>query len=259
MAFAFRAAVTAGQIFTAGGTSWSFTTSAAINSGDLIIVRISSDNLDTTDGETSVVSSVSVGGQALTKRREYTNGQGAAAAGVTCSVWSLQNSSALSSGATVAIEFSGSLAANGAITRVLAFTMDNATTLTEAAYNVLAQDAAQPGSLAVSGLASASYLFIRSCAMEGNAAPLTVSSGWSNSPNTNSSSVSIASEHLIATATGATSDGFTMSASLDNASVLLALSEGGGGGGDVFFEGLHRIEQGMKPSTAAGMGGVLQE
>ena len=28
---------------------------------------------------------------------------------------------------------------------------------------------------------------------------------------------------------------------------------------DVFIEGLHRIEQGMKPNTAAGMGGVLQE
>ncbi len=32
-----------------------------------------------------------------------------------------------------------------------------------------------------------------------------------------------------------------------------------GGGGDVFFENRHPIEQGMKPQTAAGIGGVLQE
>ena len=29
--------------------------------------------------------------------------------------------------------------------------------------------------------------------------------------------------------------------------------------GGVFFENQHPIEQGMKPSTAAGLGGVLQE
>ena len=28
---------------------------------------------------------------------------------------------------------------------------------------------------------------------------------------------------------------------------------------DVFIEGLHRIEMGMKPLTAAGLGGVLEE
>lgn len=35
------------------------------------------------------------------------------------------------------------------------------------------------------------------------------------------------------------------------------LSLGGGGGAEVFFENRHAIEQGMKPQTAAGLGGVL--
>lgn len=41
--------------------------------------------------------------------------------------------------------------------------------------------------------------------------------------------------------------------------VRLRVSGGGGGGGDAFFENRHPIEQGMKPQTAVGLGGILIE
>lgn len=48
-------------------------------------------------------------------------------------------------------------------------------------------------------------------------------------------------------------DGYLME---DGLGVLILEQQAGG---DVFFEDRHPIEQGMKPQTAAGMGGVLVE
>lgn len=48
-------------------------------------------------------------------------------------------------------------------------------------------------------------------------------------------------------------DGYLME---DGLGVLILEQQAGG---DVFFEDRHSIEQGMKPLTAAGMGGVLVE
>jgi len=53
---------------------------------------------------------------------------------------------------------------------------------------------------------------------------------------------------------------FTLSASQSWVSYTVGIAAtGGGGGGEVFLENRHGIEQGIKPQTAAGIGGVLIE
>lgn len=50
-------------------------------------------------------------------------------------------------------------------------------------------------------------------------------------------------------------DGFQ----LEDATGVVLLEATAGASSDVFIEGLHPIMQGMRPLTAAGLGGVLQE
>lgn len=258
MVFAFRANVF-GAAFGTGGTTWNGTTSAAINSGDLLIFLTGGDNLDAADGETAVVSTVSVGGQALTKLREYTNGQGAPAAGATVSVWVLQNSLAKAGGSATQITFSGSIAANSFIGRCYAFTMDNAQTLTEVDHAFSTGDGSvEPGDITLSGLVNAPYLFFRFIGIEGSTVLGANSTGWTGQTGAANGVVSVGSESHIVTATTDTST-VDLAAALDSASVMVALSEGTPGGGDTFFENKNPIEQGMKPWTAAGIGGALIE
>lgn len=258
MAFANRANI-ANRSFTAGGSSWSTTTAVATLSGDLLFAVISCDNTQTTDGESSTVVSIDIGGQALSKFNEYTNGEGAAGAGIACSFWYFQNSAALSGGTSVTVTFDASLAANGAVLRVQAFTMDNTTTLTKNGVAFLVVDAStDPGDLSISGLASSAYLFIRASCFEGTALTASNTTNWTNLTSGNNNTVGVIWEFHINTATGDTSDNLTNFNVGDSASIMLALSEGTAAT-DVFFENRHNIEGGMKPNTAAGMGGVLIE
>ena len=71
------------------GTSIVLTTCAAAEAGNVVVVIVAKDNTQTTDGNTSEVSSItdSAGGNTWAKAREFCNGQGGAASGATVSVW----------------------------------------------------------------------------------------------------------------------------------------------------------------------------
>jgi hypothetical protein len=229
MAFAFRISNRVNRLFAAGGTSWSDTTNASILVGDLLFARLSCDNLGAVDAETTTVTSIAVGGQAFTKVKEYTNGQGAPSAGVTLSVWVLQNSAAVSAGGAVQVEFSGSIPANTAALNICAFTMDNTKMLavTDSSQFNATDGVGDVGDLAVAGLPSAAYLGVRAVGWEGSNAAATITGGWTNHPGTGGGGTSQGGEFLIATATGFSSDGFTAGSAFDAVSILMVFEESG--------------------------------
>src|ERR1041384_4789690 len=85
------------------GNSIAVTTTAAAESGHLVVVIVAIDNTGTGDGDNSEVNSISdsAGGNTWTKAREFTNGQGAANAGATVSVWFSVLTNQINSGGTI--------------------------------------------------------------------------------------------------------------------------------------------------------------
>jgi hypothetical protein len=82
------------------------TTRAIAASLECAVLVISVDNFQTTDGDEGAVSSISdSAGGTWEKIKEHCNGQGAAQAGVTCSMWLRQPGPALALGGTVTVNF----------------------------------------------------------------------------------------------------------------------------------------------------------
>lgn len=94
----------AGQA-TLNSATISMTTAADIRANNLVVAVVTCDNNGTTDGDLSEISGVTCGGVAMTKAKEFTNGQGSAQAGVTTSVWWLQHGSQINSGSTITATF----------------------------------------------------------------------------------------------------------------------------------------------------------
>jgi hypothetical protein len=199
--------------------------------GSVVIVGIAKDNLQTTDGNTSEVTTVTDSkGNTYTPIREFCNGQGGAGAGAVISLWYSLLTTAINVGATDTITANF----NGAIT-AKAIVADNFTIGAGATVSVagnatdLANDAADPGSMTISGLTSGPYLFIRATALE---RPQT---GWT--PTTNYTQLTLKgtsggsavtnmeydAEFRIFTGTGDTSD--PTATAVDSASIYVALKE----------------------------------
>lgn len=83
------------------GSSFTLTPTAAIAAGRLAVLVVSSDNVATADGVTNTHTSVTSANATWTKAGEYTNGNGAAAAGVTVSVWYAVTTGSLSTAITI--------------------------------------------------------------------------------------------------------------------------------------------------------------
>lgn len=220
-------------------TSWDTTTEAAISSGDLLVVIVAVDNIGTTDTETSEHTSLTVDGQALTKIAEYSNTTGAAGDGATTSLWVKQNSAAVSSGATVTLNISGLRVAKGMTG--WRYTMNNSNTLTTQTYSTAkTTTAADPPSIALSSLPSREYLIVRAVAGEGGIALATTtpSSGYTIFDETGAGSsggggntnMQARGEFIISTTTSSTSAP-DYSFNTDNANIMAAFYEDGGGGG----------------------------
>ena len=151
------------------GTSIVFTTSAAAEAGNVVVVIVAKDNTQTTDGNTSEVSSItdSAGGNTWTKAREFCNGQGATAGGATVSVWYSKLTNAIPSGGTITANLANSITAK-AISAWEFSIAAGATISIAGTPQDLANDGADPGSMTIGGLSSREYLFIRGIAAETN-------------------------------------------------------------------------------------------
>lgn len=212
-------------------TSTSLTTSASASAGDLVVLVIAKDNVSTTDGETSEVSSVTdSGGNTWTKAKEYTNGEGAAAEGSTVSVWYSRLTTGISSGGTITANYGSATVAKAL--SAWKFTV-GASVSVVASVTGAADATSTAGSLSLSGLTSKEYLFFRGSSREGagTSDSFTATSGFTKiswAGNTGGASatnnIKVQGEFKIATSTGETSNP-TDTQTGDWASVFFALQE----------------------------------
>lgn len=221
------------------GTSFSLAPTTTVAVGKILIAQIALDNNDTSDGATSLITSVTdVQGNTYTKLAEYTNGEGSAGAGVTVSLWFSRITTQLSSGNNVTFAFAASITAKVAALNM--FSVGASKTLSQSDTAVgNATDASNDfGSAAFSGLSSKERLYYRLLGKEANTTTsMTVSSGFSSAARERShndtNAIALYAEFRINTSTGETSNP-TLAVSGDTAGVFVALEEAdvGGGGGN---------------------------
>lgn len=220
----------------ASGTTVSITTSAAAEAGNLAVVIVGTDNTQTTDGQTSEISSItdSVGGNTWTKGGEFCNGGGAAAAGATVSVWFSKLTNQINSGGAITATLGTARIAKSLTAWEFTVGASNTVSVATGSLQTLANDGADPGSMTISGLASKQYLFIRASAQESNdtgartaTASYTLFSGAIGDDGSGPGSMLTCGEFRILTGTGDTSN-ITYPAvggTQDTASVYFALEE----------------------------------
>lgn len=202
-----------------------FQPDTAVAAGSVIIVTVACDNTQTTDGVSNTTSSV-IGNHSgtFTKALEYTNGAGAQAEGVACSIWYKRLSTTLAAGTDeITITFPSSLAAKAAY----AYIFSNTGGFCNLAAAVGSANDVDPAAMTISGLTSREYLFIRAVATErGNfgyspsTSYIAFGQNTTTSPGTDTD-VAIGAEYRILTATGDTTDPTT--GLPESASVYIAL------------------------------------
>lgn len=196
--------------------------------GNLFVYIIAVDNNQTTDGDEGAVTSITdTSGNTWLKAAEFTNGQGSAQAGATCSIWY----SVITSGGatTITANFSNSASRDASACCIYDFSFDPGSTIAVEATNTLANDGADPDSLnAVT--ANIACLRVRGIAAETNSTTaLTTTPGWTSFDNNQTSgggsaaNIAVRGEFIISTGTGAASD--PSYAAADCASVYVAFKE----------------------------------
>ena len=233
-----RAAVTSvGTLGTAtsktSNTTLALTPTNQLDSGNCGVLVIALDNTNTTDGNFTEVSTVvDTASNSYTKMREFTNGQGAAAAGATVSIWTTKATSNLPITGTLTVTFANTITAKAA--SFWEFTCGRALQVASGGTADLATDgAASPGSMTVSGLPSKEYLFFRGAASESDSIEAwTATANFTNITFTGTTGAPFAGnmrvrgEFRILTGTTSTSNpNDTVSPVSDWASTFLALEE----------------------------------
>lgn len=190
---------------------------------------VSADNVDTSDGNTNLVTSVDDDKlNQWVKLREFTNAQGNAGAGATVAIFYCIADQQVDSLGFININFGSNITAKAASCWEFTLAADMALKIDSSSDK--ADDGVDPTSIAISGLSSASRLYIRCIAGEtSNTSNLTVTTNFTAITNNQTSGAAAASnmavraEFRINTSTGETSDPTWTSA--DHASTMLALSE----------------------------------
>jgi hypothetical protein len=111
-------------IKTANQSSAALTTTATAEAGNLVVFLVAVDNHGTTDADHSEVSGVvDSAGNTYTKAKEFTNGDGAAQAGVTVSVWYKKLTTQLDSGGTITASFTNNTSRDASALSAWEFTI----------------------------------------------------------------------------------------------------------------------------------------
>ena len=208
------------------------------NAGDLALLAVVMDNLGTTDGQTSQLTSVSDSkSNTWTKAGEFTNtGGGSAADGATIAVWySVLTTTIVGGTDTITLNYSGSLTDKGL--QLQTITIGAGSTISLAGtLQTLANDNSDVGSMSYSGLTSKEYLFYRAFASEtpsndgnGNGTPTTnytqLTGSNTGSGGSEKGHMSGWAEERVLTGTGDTSDPTLVDTTSDNASLYIAFQE----------------------------------
>lgn len=210
-------------------TGFSLTTATTtLSVGNLAVLIIAVDNDQTTDGDENCVSGVTdSAGNPWRKAAEFTNGEGAAQAGTTCSVWFTRANTQLSVGGTITGNFSVAASRDESAGLAWAFTCD--ANIGIDGTNTLATDAtSNPGSLTQSTV-NAHRLRLRGTASELNSATdFTGTPSWTTIGVQRSTNIataqSVRAEFIISTSTGNTSNPTGVGAA-DHASVFVNFME----------------------------------
>ncbi len=191
--------------------------------GWLVLFAVACDNLDGGDGDFGVVSSVTdTAGHTWTKIVEYTNGQGAAGAGVTLSLWYTIPPKPASFSVTA--NFRAAVTAKVGATYQLKINRIDPVNI--AAIQTRVDDGVDAGPLTLSGLENDWYYFLRFTALEG-VSGVTPTADWtealdfSTSGGTSDTNIALHTEVRGLTTTSATSDPTTAAA--DSVSALIAI------------------------------------
>lgn len=214
-------------------TSYSPWAGLSTGIGDLILLVVATDNVQTTDGVTNLHTSVVTTASEVTwtKLSEFTNGQTGAGLGATVSLWISSPCPDTSVGLTT-VNFASSITKKAMCW--IGVSLPSGSTWQKAGTDqTRADDGIDPGSMTLGSLTSGEYLWVRGIAAETNAdTAITASSGWTpfgggaNASTTGgaaAANMAVAAEYDIATATTLTSDPTWTAA--DCASVLVALKE----------------------------------
>lgn len=214
-----------------GGGNPVVTTTADVNVGEVIFVLIGKDNVATGDGTVSEITGVSDGVNTYQSAGRFSNGQGASNAGAYVDIWYTPTALAaqLASGASITVTKSTDV--DCAVTIAKAAITTGALDVEQVQTN--AEDNADAGSIATSGLASVEHLHIRAVASEyQNANNLTPTANFSVIQGVISAAAGLPAtgmridgEYRVNTSTGETSDPTMPSASADRASILIAFKE----------------------------------
>jgi hypothetical protein len=220
------------------GTAASFTSQStwtgAVSIGNVaadewVIAVLVADNINTTDGD-NTEHGLSGEGLSWTKLGEYTNGNGAAAAGVTVSAWLARNTT----GSTIGTFDFNAFFASAVVDKCISmwtFAAGASLALVPGSLQSNATDASNGyGSSTISGLPSVERLYFRALGKEASASgQITVSSGFTAIDVIRSrnhvDAVLARGEFIISTSTGATSNP-VHAISGDTAGLFFALSEG---------------------------------
>lgn len=233
MAFAHVGNIGSGNSATANQAAAICTyTTAASGIGDLAVLVLAVDNNQTTDGDENAVTSAGDNqGNTYLKGAEFTNGQGSAQAGATCSIWYCVLAHSVASGDFITANLSNATSRDRTAFTIHRFSFGAGNTLAiEGTPGTLANDGADPGSLNVT-TSNIECLRVRGIAAESSSATAltatdgtwTVMTGDQTGSGGSAANMAVRGEFKISTGTGAASDPTLFAA--DCASVYVAFRE----------------------------------
>jgi hypothetical protein len=212
-------------------TTGPVTTGATLEVGSGALVCAALNNTGTTDADHSEVTSVTdTAGNTYSKQAEFTNGDGAADAGVTISAWITRATNQLDSGQTITVNFANAIDAYAI--RVFEFALGAAWQSTGTPQSV-ADDDIDPSSLTIPDVgAVAETLFIRCIGEESGAdGDLTPTTNYTTlghvvdaRSGTGSTGIKVYGEYRIGNLDTDTSDPSELN-DADHASVYFALRQ----------------------------------
>jgi hypothetical protein len=200
------------------------------SAGQLIIMGVATDNEQTTDGPSTLHTALTIDGHGCTKIGEYTNGNGAANAGATVSIWRLIVPSDIANGSAVL----STLNVGKDAKCMAGYVTDwNPTyTLVDDGLEYLANDASDPGSMTVTGVLDTPHLWVRFIAVKQsntNAGNLTPTAAFTSIPGSGTtggaatSNMTIRGEFQVGTGTTSDASNPTL-ISADSANIMAGLA-----------------------------------
>lgn len=214
-----------------GQNNWNSTTSLTVNDGELVVVVFVTDNDSSSDGNTSLHTSISLDGQAMSLAREYTNSEGGSDLGSTVSVWYLVADGEISSSSVVATVNSQGKTAKAVSAQV--FTIPANQVVTVDGVQDGGTTGADPESLTATGATDGLHLWIRGIGLEDaveNVGTMVSTPGWSTFDEDGSTGGADATNQTVAAEFKSTESGTTSGASdpavssaPDTASTLVGL------------------------------------